>query len=158
MEITLSDFENISTHFEYGIKGWIFSARYGYCLNKNFCVGADFSGYYYNLYYSDYSWQILHTENYNFGAFARYSVDKFKKFKPFVESGAYYFIERGWTETPRFGKTNLDKKAVSGYIGFGARFPLFKDRFSLDVMYKYHDIGLEERSHHSVTYRFNFHF
>lgn len=135
----------------------VFALRYGYKIRPDITIGAEFAGSNLRLFTHD---TLIHNVNsLNFGAFSRYTINKYKIIKPFAEASLYYTCNRGWYESQyQAGRENIGDSFVGGYLAPGLSFSFLKNRINLDLMYKFSPRYFVNSKHKIISWRLSYNF
>ena len=133
----------------------VFAIRYAYSFTPSVKVGSEFSIILTKMYIDDIKIQDIFNSRY--GVFGRYSLPFFNVFRPFAEGSIYYSHNKIWLDNhgeimhPNYSELGL-------YIAPGASIYLFKNRVSLDLMYKISNIENFNYKHGIISFKLNYNF
>jgi hypothetical protein len=149
-------FEEIIWHDDNN-KTMVFAIRYGMRIKPSLSVGLEFSGFNLKIFQNE---TAIHSINsFNYGAFTRFSVNKFQHIKPFAEASFYYTYNKGWLiPEHQTEREYVSDGFIGGYIAPGVSFCLFKDRIRMDIMYKFSPRYLVNSKKSVVSWRISYNF
>ncbi len=135
-------------------KNIVLATRYSYRPYKNFYFGPEFSLWRRNV--TQDSQLISRGIQYNFGAFARYSINKLPFVKPFLESSLYF--SHVYSMMNFFEYYEIRYNSFAGYIAPGISFCFVKSRINLDILYKFSNSEFVNEKNHIISWRLGYNF
>ncbi|HRW21247.1 MAG TPA: hypothetical protein PLO05_02760 [Bacteroidales bacterium] len=135
----------------------VFALRYAYSITPSIKIGPEISVVLTKVFNNDGS-QNQNIFNSRYGIFGRYSLTYFNVFRPIVEGSVYYSHNNSWSDIPMQGYHEFRSGELGVYIAPGASIYLFKNRVSLDLMYKISNIENFNYKHGIISFKLNYNF